>query len=148
MRRHWKWAQEADHQRRPDDRRQHGRGNARERPGHGKVPESGSCGTGYQPGPVLVDSSDWKVIETGLKCPAREVRGEFHQSQGGEEEFLRQARLARRYGAAVIVMAFDDKGQADTRKRKVEICTRAFRLLTEEVASPPRTSSSIPMSSP
>ncbi len=88
--------------------------------------------------PVLVDSSDWKVIEAGLKCLQGKSVVNSISLKEGEEEFLRQARLARRYGAAVIVMAFDDKGQADTRERKVEICTRACRLLTEEVGFPPQ----------
>ncbi|MCZ6484443.1 MAG: methionine synthase [Acidobacteria bacterium] len=88
--------------------------------------------------PVLVDSSDWKVIEAGLKCLQGKSVVNSISLKEGEEEFLRQARLARRYGAAVIVMAFDDKGQADTRERKVEICTRAFRLLTEKVGFPPQ----------
>ena len=83
--------------------------------------------------PILVDSSDWKVIEAGLKCLQGKSVVNSISLKEGEEEFFRQARLSRRYGAAVIVMAFDEKGQADTRERKVEICTRAYRILTEKI---------------
>ena len=88
--------------------------------------------------PILVDSSDWKVIEAGLKCLQGKPVVNSISLKEGEEEFLRQARLSRRYGAAVIVMAFDEKGQADTRERKIEICTRAYRILTEDVGFPPQ----------
>jgi 5-methyltetrahydrofolate--homocysteine methyltransferase len=87
--------------------------------------------------PVMVDSSRWSVIEAGL----RQLQGKGVVNsislKEGEAEFLRQARLVRRYGAAVIVMAFDEQGQADTVARKVEICTRAYRLLVDEVGFPP-----------
>jgi 5-methyltetrahydrofolate--homocysteine methyltransferase len=88
--------------------------------------------------PMLVDSSDWKVIEAGLKCLQGKSVVNSISLKEGEEEFVRQARLSRRYGAAVIVMAFDEQGQADSRERKVEICTRAYRILTEEVGFPPQ----------
>ncbi|OQA32293.1 MAG: Methionine synthase [Betaproteobacteria bacterium ADurb.Bin341] len=80
--------------------------------------------------PIMIDSSKWEVIETGLKC--LQCKGIINSisMKEGEAEFLRQARLALRYGAAVIVMAFDDKGQADTYARKIEICKRAYDLLT------------------
>jgi len=80
--------------------------------------------------PVMIDSSKWSVIEAGLQCvQGRSVVNSISLKEG-EEEFLRQARLVLRYGAAVIVMAFDEQGQADTVARKVAICERAFRLLT------------------
>ncbi len=87
--------------------------------------------------PVMIDSSKWSVIEAGLKCvQGRGVVNSISMKEG-EAEFLRQARLVRRYGAAVIVMAFDEQGQADTVERKVTICQRAFRLLTEEAGFEP-----------
>ncbi|HEV3486609.1 MAG TPA: homocysteine S-methyltransferase family protein, partial [Vicinamibacterales bacterium] len=87
--------------------------------------------------PLMVDSSKWSVIEEGLKhVQGRPVVNSLSLKEG-EEEFLRQARLARRYGAAVIVMAFDEEGQADTADRKVAIAQRAFRLLTEQVGFEP-----------
>ena len=88
--------------------------------------------------PVLVDSSDWKVIEAGLKCLQGKSVVNSISLKEGEEEFVRQARRVRSYGAAVIVMAFDEKGQADTRERKVEICVRAYQILTQEVGFPPQ----------
>ena len=82
--------------------------------------------------PLMIDSSKWSVIEAGLKCAqGRSVVNSISLKEG-EAEFLRQARLVRRYGAAVVVMAFDEDGQADTVERKVAICRRAFRLLREE----------------
>lgn len=88
--------------------------------------------------PVLVDSSDWKVIEAGLKCLQGKSVVNSISLKEGEEEFVRQARRARGFGAAVIVMAFDEKGQADTRERKVKICTRAYQILTEKVGFLPQ----------
>jgi 5-methyltetrahydrofolate--homocysteine methyltransferase len=88
--------------------------------------------------PVMVDSSKWSVIEAGLKCLQGKGVVNSISLKEGEAEFLRQARLVRRYGAAVIVMAFDEQGQADTTERKVAICTRAYRLLTEVVGFPPQ----------
>ena len=79
--------------------------------------------------PIMIDSSKWSVIEAGLKCIQGKGIVNSISMKEGEAEFLRQARLARQYGAAVIVMAFDEKGQADTFQRKVEICERAYKLL-------------------
>ncbi|HMN84232.1 MAG TPA: dihydropteroate synthase, partial [Burkholderiaceae bacterium] len=87
--------------------------------------------------PVMIDSSKWTVIEAGLKCVQGKAIVNSISMKEGEAEFLRQARLCRRYGAAVIVMAFDEQGQADTFARKTEICARAYRLLTEAVQFPP-----------
>ncbi len=88
-------------------------------------------------GPIMLDSSKWSVIEAGLKCIQGKGVINSISMKEGEAEFLRQAKLARRYGAAVIVMAFDEKGQADTYQRKIEICQRAYTLLTEQVGFPP-----------
>ena len=87
--------------------------------------------------PVMIDSSKWEILEAGLKCVQGKGVVNSISLKEGEEKFLEQARLVRRYGAAVIVMAFDEQGQADTRQRKVEICTRAYRLLTEKLDFPP-----------
>lgn len=81
--------------------------------------------------PIMVDSSNWKVLEAGLQCLQGKGIVNSLSLKEGEESFLKQARLCRRYGAAVIVMAFDEDGQAATKDRKVEICRRAFRLLTQ-----------------
>jgi 5-methyltetrahydrofolate--homocysteine methyltransferase len=87
--------------------------------------------------PIMIDSSKWEVIEAGLKCIQGKGIVNSISMKEGEAEFLRQARLARRYGAAVVVMAFDESGQADTYTRKTEICARAYQLLTEQAAFPP-----------
>ena len=87
--------------------------------------------------PVMIDSSKWDVIQAGLKCVQGKPIVNSISMKEGEEAFLHQARLCRMYGAAVVVMAFDETGQADTEARKIEICTRAYRLLTEEVGFPP-----------
>ncbi len=87
--------------------------------------------------PVMVDSSKWSVIEAGLKCLQGKGIVNSISMKEGEDEFLRQARLVRRYGAAVVVMAFDEQGQADTAQRKVEISSRAYKLLTEQIGFPP-----------
>src|SRR3954465_695530 len=79
--------------------------------------------------PVMVDSSKWSVIEAGLKCVSGKPIVNSISMKEGEEEFLRYARKVRNYGAAVVVMAFDEVGQADTKQRKVEICERAYNLL-------------------
>ena len=79
--------------------------------------------------PIMIDSSKWSVIEAGLKCVQGKSIVNSISMKEGEAEFLRQAKLCRRYGAAVIVMAFDEKGQADTYERKIEICKRAYDLL-------------------
>ena len=87
--------------------------------------------------PFMLDSSKWKVIETGLKCLQGKGVVNSISMKEGEDAFIRQATLVRRYGAAVIVMAFDEKGQADTAERKISICERAYRILTERVGFPP-----------
>ncbi len=87
--------------------------------------------------PVMVDSSKWSVIEAGLKCLQGKGIVNSISMKEGEAEFLRQARLVRRYGAAVVVMAFDEDGQADSIVRKVDISTRAYELLTREIGFPP-----------
>ncbi len=87
--------------------------------------------------PVMIDSSKWSVIETGLRCIQGKGIVNSISLKEGEAEFLRQARLVRRYGAAVVVMAFDEQGQADSARRKVEIATRAYRLLIEQAGFPP-----------
>src|SRR5437868_7063747 len=79
--------------------------------------------------PVMIDSSKWSVIEAGLKCVQGKSVVNSISLKNGEEEFLRQAGLIRRYGAAAIVMAFDERGQADTFERRVEVCSRAYDLL-------------------
>ena len=85
------------------------------------------------PVPIMVDSSKWSVIEAGLKClPGKGIVNSISLKEG-EEEFKHKARLIRRYGAAAVVMAFDEHGQADSKDRKVEICTRAYNILTQEV---------------
>ena len=86
--------------------------------------------------PIMIDSSKWSVIETGLKCIQGKGIVNSISMKEGEEEFRRQAKLVRRYGAAAVVMAFDEKGQADTFARKTEICARAYRILVEEVGFP------------
>jgi 5-methyltetrahydrofolate--homocysteine methyltransferase len=87
--------------------------------------------------PVMVDSSKWSVIEAGLKCVQGKAVVNSISLKEGEADFLHKARIIRRYGAAMIVMAFDEKGQADTVERKVEICQRAYRLLTEQAGVDP-----------
>jgi len=86
--------------------------------------------------PVMLDSSKWEIIEAGLQCVQGKPIVNSISLKEGEGKFLTQAMLCHRYGAAVIVMAFDEQGQADTRARKVEICTRAYRLLTERIGFP------------
>jgi len=86
--------------------------------------------------PVMIDSSKWDIIEAGLKCIQGKGIVNSISLKEGEEIFKQQARLVKRYGAAVIVMAFDETGQADTQDRKVEICRRAYKILTEDVGFP------------
>jgi len=86
--------------------------------------------------PIMIDSSKWSVIEAGLKCLQGKAVVNSISLKNGEEEFLRQAQLIRRYGAAAIVMAFDEKGQADNFQRKSEICARAYKLLTQKAEFP------------
>jgi len=87
--------------------------------------------------PIMVDSSRWTVLEAGLKCVQGKGVCNSISLKGGEESFLQQARLVREYGAAAVVMAFDELGQADTFERKVEICSRAYKLLTEKAGFEP-----------
>ncbi|MGV1088743.1 MAG: methionine synthase [Mycobacterium sp.] len=86
--------------------------------------------------PVMVDSSKWEVIETGLKNVQGKPIVNSISMKEGEEKFIREARLCRKYGAAVVVMAFDEQGQADNLERRIQICGRAYRILTEEVGFP------------
>ena len=87
--------------------------------------------------PVMIDSSKWEVIEAGLKCVQGKAIVNSISLKEGEAQFLDHARKCLAYGAAVVVMAFDEEGQADTKPRKVEICQRAFKILTETVGFPP-----------
>ena len=87
--------------------------------------------------PIMIDSSKWSVIEAGLKCVQGKAIVNSISLKEGEADFLAKARTVRRYGAAMIVMAFDERGQADTVERKLEICTRAFKLLTEQAGVEP-----------
>ncbi|PSU74618.1 methionine synthase [Photobacterium phosphoreum] len=86
--------------------------------------------------PIMVDSSKWEIIEAGLKCVQGKPIVNSISLKEGKENFITQAKLLRRYGAAVIVMAFDEVGQADTRERKIEICTNAYHILVDEVGFP------------
>ena len=87
--------------------------------------------------PIMIDSSKWEVIEAGLKCVQGKAVVNSISLKEGEEAFIHHASLVRAYGAAVVVMAFDEMGQADTRERKIEICTRAYRILTEKAGLAP-----------
>src|SRR5438067_4775705 len=87
--------------------------------------------------PIMVDSSKWSVLEAGLKCLQGKGVCNSISLKEGEEAFLEKARMVREYGAAVVVMAFDERGQADTVERKTEICARAYRLLIERTGFPP-----------
>ena len=87
--------------------------------------------------PVMIDSSKWSVIEAGLRCVQGKAVVNSISMKEGEAEFLRQAKLLRRYGAAAVVMAFDEQGQADNYQRKIDICQRAYRLLVDKVDFPP-----------
>ena len=87
--------------------------------------------------PVMIDSSKWSVIEAGLRCVQGKAVVNSISMKEGVEEFKRQAKLLRRYGAAAVVMAFDELGQADTYERKIQICERAYRILVDEVDFPP-----------
>ncbi|MGL4574481.1 MAG: methionine synthase [Burkholderiaceae bacterium] len=88
--------------------------------------------------PIMIDSSKWSVIEAGLKCVQGKAVVNSISMKEGEAEFIRQAKLCKRYGAAVIVMAFDEQGQADTFARKTEICARAYKILVEQVGFDPQ----------
>ncbi|MDO6476441.1 methionine synthase [Alteromonas sp. 1_MG-2023] len=87
--------------------------------------------------PIMIDSSKWEVIETGLKCVQGKAIVNSISLKEGKEQFVHQAKLIKRYGAATVVMAFDETGQADTKARKIEICQRSYKVLTEEVGFPP-----------
>jgi 5-methyltetrahydrofolate--homocysteine methyltransferase len=87
--------------------------------------------------PLMIDSSKWEVIEAGLKCAQGKSIVNSISMKEGEEKFFSEARRVQRYGAAAVVMAFDEKGQADTAARKIEICTRAYRFLTDKVGFAP-----------
>ena len=87
--------------------------------------------------PIMIDSSKWSVIEAGLKCVQGKPIVNSISMKEGEDAFLEHAKKVLRYGAAVVVMAFDEQGQADTLERKVEICERAYKLLTEKIGFPP-----------
>ena len=87
--------------------------------------------------PLMVDSSKWSVIEAGLKCVQGKPIVNSISLKEGEEKFIQQAALVRRYGAAVVVMAFDEKGQADNLERRKEICARTYKILTERIGFPP-----------
>ena len=86
--------------------------------------------------PIMIDSSKWSVIEAGLKCVAGKPIVNSISMKEGIEPFIEHARKVRRYGAAVVVMAFDEKGQADTKQRKVEICAKAYDILVNQVGFP------------
>ncbi len=86
--------------------------------------------------PVMIDSSKWDVIEAGLKCVQGKPVVNSISMKEGEAKFIEQARLCRKYGAAVVVMAFDEQGQADTLQWRIEVCARAYRILTEQVGFP------------
>ena len=87
--------------------------------------------------PIMLDSSKWDILEAGLKCIQGKGVVNSISLKEGEEAFIKHAKLVRRYGAAVIVMAFDEDGQADTKARKIEICTRAYKILVEQIGFPP-----------
>jgi 5-methyltetrahydrofolate--homocysteine methyltransferase len=87
--------------------------------------------------PIMVDSSKWSVIEAGLKCIQGKAVVNSISLKEGEEKFCQQARLVRRYGAAVVVMAFDERGQADNLERRQQICSRTYKILTEQIGFPP-----------
>ena len=86
--------------------------------------------------PIMIDSSKWEIIEAGLKCVQGKCVVNSISLKGGEEEFTAQARTIKRYGAAVIIMAFDEDGQADNYERRIEICERSYRILTEQLKFP------------
>ena len=88
--------------------------------------------------PIMIDSSKFEIIEAGLKCIQGKCIVNSISMKEGEEKFIREARICKAFGAAVIVMAFDEVGQADTKDRKVEICHRAYRILTEQIGFPPQ----------
>src|SRR6476620_9179412 len=88
--------------------------------------------------PIMIDSSKFEIIQAGLKCVQGRCIVSSISMKEGEEKFIEQAFICQSYGAAVIVMAFDEKGQADTKERKIEICERAYKILTEQVGYEPQ----------
>src|SRR6185295_15162554 len=88
--------------------------------------------------PIMIDSSKWSVIEAGLKCVQGKAVVNSISLKEGEEKFIQQAKLVRRYGAAVVVMAFDERGQADSFERKIEVCKRSYDILTQKIGFPPQ----------
>lgn len=88
--------------------------------------------------PIMIDSSKFNIIEAGLKCVQGKCIVNSISMKEGEEKFIEQAIICKSYGASVIVMAFDEKGQADTKDRKVEICEKAYKILTEQVGYDPQ----------
>src|SRR5207247_3597663 len=88
--------------------------------------------------PVMIDSSKFAIIEAGLKCVQGKSVVNSISMKEGEAEFIKHAKVVRRHGAAVVVMAFDEKGQADTYRRKIEICQRAYDILVSQVGFPPQ----------
>ena len=88
--------------------------------------------------PIMIDSSKFEIIEAGLKCVQGKCIVNSISMKEGEQKFIEQAFICKDYGASVIVMAFDEKGQADTRDRKIEICSRAYTILTEQVGFDPQ----------
>ena len=88
--------------------------------------------------PIMIDSSKWEIIEAGLKCVQGKGVVNSISLKGGEEEFIHQASLIKQYGAAVIVMAFDENGQADNYERRIEICKRSYYILVDQVEFPPQ----------
>src|SRR5579859_5478105 len=86
--------------------------------------------------PVMIDSSRWEVIEAGLRCVQGKPIVNSISLKEGEEAFIQHATLVKRYGAAAVVMAFDEQGQADSLQRRTEVCERAYRILTEQVGFP------------
>src|SRR3984885_50856 len=88
--------------------------------------------------PIMLDSSKFQIIEAGLKCVQGKCIVNSISMKEGEEKFIEQAFTCQAYGASVIVMAFDEKGQADTKERKIEICRRAYKILTEQVGYEPQ----------
>ena len=124
-------------QRCPDHRRQHGRGMLDSEAAMDRFLRLAACEPDIARVPVMIDSSKWSVLQTGLRGLQGKGVVNSISLKEGEALFLDQAREILRYGAAVIVMAFDEQGQADTLERKVEICTRAYDLLVNEVGFPP-----------
>src|SRR5690606_15012185 len=88
--------------------------------------------------PIMIDSSKWKIIVAGLKCVQGKGIVNSISLKNGEEEFIQQAKTVKKFGAAVVVMAFDEAGQADTYERRIEICERSYRVLVDQVKFNPQ----------